>query len=304
MSNTPPPANLFFDLATLISAGIPSLDAAKKVNASYPDVEQWSLAIAALEKGSRLSLALNKAQLISQYQTELISVSEDAGRLEQALKRLAEDVDNSIQRQSKLKSKLLYPFAILIVGILLSSVLSFVQHPQEPLVVLLLILVLKLLFGFWIFRTVLYYSRKGIDFWLSKLDAFQNSAWFRQHFQMLLFEVLYWHTSSGIDPKTSFSRISKLIASPTIKKKLLKASNLCGQGVAISNALRQAKLPLSSDALQLFSAGEHAGDIEGTLKKQLEIFEFETNLALDNLTEWLPRIFYGLVVVFAISAVL
>ena len=71
MSNTPP-ANLFFDLATLISAGISSLDAARKVYASYPDVGQWSVAIAALEKGSRLSLALNKAQLISQYQTELI----------------------------------------------------------------------------------------------------------------------------------------------------------------------------------------------------------------------------------------
>lgn len=302
MSNTPP-ANLFFDLATLISAGISSLDAARKVYASYPDVGQWSVAIAALEKGSRLSLALNRAQLISQYQTELISVSEDAGRLEQALKRLAQDVDNSSQRQSKLKSQLLYPLAILMVGILVSSILSFVQNPQEPPLVLLLILAVKLLLVFWIFRTILFYSRKGIDFWLSKLDAFQNSTGFQQHFQKLLFEVLYWHTSSGIDPKTSFSRISKLIASPTVKKKLLKASTLCGQGVSISNALRQAKLPLSSEALQIFSAGEHAGDIEGTLKKQLEIFEFETNLALDNLQQWVPKLFYGVVVVYAIIAI-
>jgi len=304
MTNTQTRVNLFFDLATLISAGISASQAAKKVYTSYPEVRQWSIAISALEKGSCVSRALTKANLINRYQAELISAYEDVGHLEQALRILAKQINDRDKRKSLLRSKLLYPMAILVVGILVSSIVSLVQNPQSSLVFLFLLLTAKVLFAFWIFKTILTYSQKGSEFWLSKLDRYQNSAWYKQHFQSLLFEVLFWHSSSGIEPKTSFSRISKLINSLAIKKKLLKVSNLCGQGIGISTAIRQAELPLTSAALQVFSAGEYAGDIEGTLKKQLEIMQFESNLAIDNLMEWIPRFFYGLAVVFAISALI
>ncbi len=298
------PANLFLDLATLISAGVSVSEAAKRIYTSYPNVERWPIAIAALEQGHRLSQALKKASLVSRYQMELISVSEDAGRLEQALRRLAEDVESRNRRRSKLKSKLLYPMAILVVGIFITSILSLVQNPQASIFVVCLSLTIKLILAYWGFKSILTYSQKGSEFWLSKLDNYQNTNGYRRHFQRLLFEVLYWHSCSGIDPKTSFSRISSLLDSKTIKKKLLKTANLCGQGVGISAAIRQTKLPLSSEALQIFSAGEHAGDIEGTLKKQLEIIQFETNLAIDNLTEWIPRVVYGIAMFFAIIAII
>jgi type II secretory pathway component PulF len=296
--------NLFRDFATLLSAGIPALDAAQKLAISYPQVKNWSKVIISLQKGSRLSVSLAKSHLINRFETELIAISEDAGKLESGLQQLADHQQKRLERSSRLRAKLLYPLSILVVGILVSSLLSMLQNEKQSILQAGLWLVIKLGLSYWLFKYLIGLTSKGADHWLSRLDNYQSQSWYQLHFQNLLFQVYYWHISAAIAPQTSFSRLSKLLDSVSLKRKLLKVSSLCGQGISISNAFRQVQLPISNDALQVFSAGEHAGDIEGTLKRQTELFKVESELALDNLQEWIPRIFFVSVAAFAVLAII
>ncbi len=303
MTNKPTTDNLFFELATLIGAGISALEAVKKIATYYDSLADWSQVINSLQRGSRFSQSLAKSNLINRFETELISVAEDSGRVEQGLQMLAKSQQKRKERASRLKSKLLYPFAILLVGMLISSLLRLLNGPDNSLLSVSTLLGIQLLALFWLYRWVIGLIQKGAHYWLAQLDRYNKSDWFQLHFDHLLIEVMYWHQQSAIDAKTSFNRMTKLFESKPIKRQLLKASSLCGQGIGLSNAIRQSQLPVSKDTIQLLSASEQAGELENTLKRRLELIAEEADLQLNNLTDWLPRIIYGFALLYALLAV-
>lgn len=297
-------SNIFLDLATLIGAGISILDAARRVAESYPNLTEWQLVIRSLEKGTRLSLALRKSGIISRFENEVISIAEDAGRVEQGLTYLSDSYQKRTSRISQLKSKLYYPFAILTVGIIVAAILSLVRNPDISLVVVLIKAILQFVLALYLTQFILSRLNRDSCFWLTKLNQYESKHWYKVQFQQLLFEAMHWHISSGIDHKTSFSRISKLFNSPSLTKKLLKTANGCDQGLSVSNAMRQANLPITIDMMQLFSTGEHSGQLETTLKRQLELNQFEAEMKIDNLFEWVPRLYYGAVVILVIITII
>ncbi|MBV1909593.1 MAG: type II secretion system F family protein [Kangiellaceae bacterium] len=297
-------SNLFLDLATLISAGISIAEAVKRVANSYPQVTEWKNVIDLTSKGSRLSIALRQSKLINQFECELISVSEDAGRIEEGLTTLSESYTKRQQRQRKLKSKLYYPFAVLVVAILVSSLLSALASKESSVMTTLLFIAIKIGLSLYLLQLILKQLKKDACYWLSYFDKHQSQSWYKSHFQQILLRTLYWHTQSGIDPKTSFNRFSKLFDSSILRKQLLKASQLCNQGFPLSNAVRQAQLPMESDVYQVLHSAEQSGQLELSLKNQLELIDFDVDNRIDDIFEWAPRAFYGVVVIFAAAAII
>ena len=295
---------IFLDLATLLAAGISVLDAAKRVYQSYPQMTSWQLVIRSLEKGVKLSLALKQSGLTNRFENEVISIAEDAGRLEQGLTFLSDSHQKRNSRVSRLRVKLYYPLAILVVGIIVSGILTIANNPSVSIIAVLLRLLAQL--GVSIFLTHLLLKQLNRDacYWLSKLQSFEHKSWYKVQFQQLVFETLYWHISSGIDPKSSLNRISGLVNTQSLRKRLVRAANYCDQGSSINSAIRRANLPITSEMIQILHSAEQSGELEQTLKNQLALNQQQAELTIDNLYEWLPRTYFALVVVFSIISLI
>lgn len=296
-------SNIFRDLAMLCDAGISIHAAAQKVSASHPDQTAWPTVIEKLAKGRSLCDALSKSGLVTHYELEIISVAEHAGRLPQGLTNIALSYDQRSSRISRLKSKLYYPFALLTVGIIVSTILQIANTATESNVAIIIrsfvwfaiaIMVTKLLFNF---------MQKEACYWLNAVSNYDNRSWYKMQFQQVVFGALLWQNQSGVDFKTGFSRITKLINSKDIQKKLSMASRLCGNGMSVSASVREANLPVTDDFYQILLTGEQSGTWNSSVEKYLIINRQQLDLIIDNFFEWAPRMYYALMVVFVILVI-
>lgn len=299
-----PNTNIFNDLATLIDAGISTLDAAKKVAASHPKVTAWPLVISKLQQGNLLNRSLDKSGLINRYEQEIIAVAEHAGRLSEGLRAIASSYDRRLSRISRLKTKLYYPFAVLTVGIIVSAVLSIANNPDVSKFVVFLSTLFYFVISFFITQFLLKQMQKDACYWLNFAHNHSKNDWYRMQFQQVIFSALLWQTNSGIDFKTAFQRNAKLINHRKIQKQLMTTGNLCGQGMSVVSAVRQANLPITTDFIQILATAEQSGSWSTSLARYLEQNEQQLDQKINELFEWTPRIYYAMIVLIVISVVI
>ncbi len=297
-------ANIFNDLATLCEAGISILNAARRVAASHPKIKAWSAVITLLERGNKLSIALGKHGLISRYEQEIISVAEYAGQVPEGLRNISNFYDKRRIRISRLKSKLYYPFAILLVGIIVSAILQISRNPELSKFTVFSQAVFWLIVAILANKVILNLMQKDACTWLSFAKQHSSGEWYKMQFQQVVFGALLWHNKSGIDFKMGFNRISKLIDAKHVQKKLLIASNLCGQGLSVSEAVQKANLPVSYEFQQILNTGEQSGRWEYSVGKFLQQNEILLDQRIDNAFEWAPRLYYGLIVLVVIGVII
>lgn len=297
-------ARLFFDLATLTEAGVSILDACKRVAVDAPQKSVWDEIIRLLEKGSRLSLALGQSGLISRYDQEIISVAEHAGRVDQALRLIANTSETRVTRINQLKAKLYYPMAIFVVGVIVATLLQGLNNPQISLFTLIFSAAVIIATVFFATRYLLNLMSKDAFHWLAIAQRHTDNQWYQRLFQQVIFSALLWSISSGIDFKTGFTRVSKLVANKTIQKKLYMAAKYCEQGLKVSDAVMRSQLPIHSDFRHILTTAEASGRWEYSVNKYLEDNKRELDMKIDEIFEWTPRLYYVTVVIFALFVIL
>ena len=297
-------SNIFNDLATLTDAGISVLDAMKRVSSSHPTISEWPQVISLVEKGNKLNVALGKSGLITAYEQEIIAVSEFAGRLTFGLRQISESYDKRRVRIGKLKSKLYMPFAVLVIAIIVSAILRVSQNPDASILAVVFNAIVYLGLALGVTKIVLGLMQKEAVFWLNLVKSHESNSWYQMQFQQVVFGALLWQASSGIDFKAGFARIAKLVNSKNIRKKLLAVSQSCGHGLSVSESVAKAQLPISSEFKQVLITGEQSGRWEDAVSKFLDQNALLLDLRIDNAFEWAPRIYYGMIVLVAISVIL
>jgi len=303
MSNLLQP-NIFRDLATLCDAGISVSDAVKRVANSHPKIKEWVLVVSDLQKGSKLNVSLSNRGLITRYEQEIVSVGEFSGRLVQSLMHISESYDKRRSRISKLKSKLYMPFAVLTVAIFVSGILKISQNSEISIVSVILASVFYFALALGATKLILHLMQNEANFWLNLVQNYDKSEWYQMQFQQVVFGALLWQLSSGIDFKTGFSRIAKLIDSKAIRRKLLAASTACEQGQSVCQSVEKAQLPITLELKQVLISGEKSGRLEEAIGRFLEQNAILLDIMIDNAFDWAPRIYYGLIVLTAISVIL
>jgi len=294
LKNTP--TALFNDLAMLTEAGIPIKDAARKVSASSPDDPAWAGVIRRLEQGCTLSAAFGKSGLISRYEQEIISIAEFSGRVSEGLRSIARSHDTRRKRVGRLKSRLHYSFAVLLIAIGVSAITNLVKDPDASIIMVTGEALLWIVLATVVTRFLLRLLQKDACFWLKQTRQFESRDWYRKHFQQVIFTVLLWHIKSGIDFKTGFLKISGLIDVPAIRNKLVQASHYCGQGTAVTESSTRAGLPLTREFRQISHSGEHSGRWEDAVQQHLEQQAILLGIQLDTIFEWIPRMYYGVII--------
>ncbi len=295
---------LFIELATLTEAGISIVQAMSKVHLPPKNRLLWAGVKSQLEQGKSLAKSLGESGLISRYELEIISVSEEAGRLPEGLKMIAETSTKRILRVKRLQSKLYLPFFVLVIAIAISSLLTLVKNPSIPVGMIILRAFLWLGVAIVITRMVLRFLKNDACTWLILAKKLAHTDWYKMQFAQVVFGALYWQIRSGIDFQAGFMRITKLINHKIIIKKLKKTSQLCGEGKSVYQSIQQAQLPLTQECLQILLVAEESGNWETTMKHYLDNQSELLEIKMNSLFEWAPRIYYSLTAVVAISVIL
>jgi type II secretory pathway component PulF len=295
-------SDIIRDLATLIEASISVIDSAKKVAASYPANQGWSRVISKLESGHQLNKALFENSLINRFEQEIISVAEFSGRLPQGLRSVADAHDKRRIRVDKLKSKLYFPYAVLIIAVIVSSIQASNQS-DSSLFAIITSGIFCLVLVFILTRSILGLVQKDACHWLQYSINFKQQGWYKQQFQQVIFSALLWQVRSGIDFKTAFQRMKKIFQLKSTQKQLSLASHYCGTGISVTQSIIQSKLAITNEFKQLLLVAEQSGQwettVEGFLRQQAILLEVK----LTSFLEWLPRIYYVLIAAFSISVI-
>ena len=236
-----------------------------------------------VRRGKALSLSMREDELT--YTSELVDliyVTEQTGKIEEAFDRMANKFDREDIIDRKIKQAALYPAIVLIVFIIclfaVASVWKFL--PQAVLFVCGLAALIALLIGAKYSADTVSKSSKivGNVFIrmpiIGKMVMQSELAGFAENMA-----VFY---SCGIDVAKGLEFSSKALRYEVLRDKVLKAASWVRRGNLLSDALQiQGIFP--ADLINSLRTGEASGNVDGMLDKIAEYYRLEVQNRTDRM---------------------
>jgi type II secretory pathway component PulF len=253
---------------------------------------------AALRRGATLSEAFSRnTQVFPPLHLSLINVGEAQGRLDQVLKSLAEVCERDYKARKEVLSALLYPAFLMVAAFLLppaatwytkgffaylkdvfGSVATFAL-PVGVVVVLLYLL-----------RSApATYDRLKLGLPLvGKLLSQLAYARFSRSLAALI--------SGGVEMKAALQLAIAALGNRYLESRCAPATAALSRGETLAQCLIAAEI-FPPDLIQRVVIGERAGQLDKTLDKAAEYYDFEAQRSLKTLVQVLPVLVFLLVAV-------
>ncbi|SMP03474.1 type IV pilus assembly protein PilC [Desulfurobacterium pacificum] len=318
-------------LYAMVHAGIPIVNALKILKEQIPNRRLKAISedmATFIEEGGRFSTALSKYRnIFGDLYISMVRAAEEAGTLEETLKRLAEHLEKIEKLRGKVKSAMFYPVfvtivaTVIIVGILVFVIPTF-QKLYESLggkLPALTQFVINLsnwlrdyigwfVFGLVILVVLLIQLRKirkvryVMDAFLLKLPIFGELVLKSSiaNFSRTLASML----ASGLNVLDALDIAGDTSNNEVIKKAILGVREQVERGVSIGTALARYRV-FPPMLVNMVSIGEEAGTVDQMLEKVAEFYEEEVDRTVDALTsliEPLMIVFIGGAIGFIIVA--
>lgn len=292
-------ANATRQLATLLSSGLPLMDALNVlVDQEEAQTLKASLSLArdAVREGSSLADALRQSpRVYSPLYVNMVSAGEVSGTLEITLDRLADFLEEQTRFRNRLAAALAYPALMTLIGIaVLFFLFSFVlpkvvgmfedMRQQLPFITLALLAVVRFLSSFWWLILLLaagagYYLRKHfsapagkaqLDGWL--LRAPVAGALIRMISVSRFTRTLGTLLESGVPALTALDIVQSVIGNSVLAEAVRKARENVREGESIADPLRRSGL-FPPVVVQMVAVGEKSGELEKMLLKVSDSFD-------------------------------
>lgn len=313
---------LFANLATMISAGIPIVEAAESLAEDAKGNLKKILdeMIHDTMQGQPLNVTLAKFPLVfDKVSVNIIKASESAGTLDVALKDLKDNLKKDIEFMDKVKSALTYPMVILavfagVVVLMLTFVIPKISKvflqlrvvlplPTKILVytsdfimnnVLLALLIIAVFLG-----VVIYLSRTQkralINFVLG-LPLIKNLA---KGIDLTRFSrSMYLLLNSGIPITTALEFASEIVNQKDLSQALTDSREQVIAGHPLSDGLKNHRKVFPSIMIKIIEAGEKSGSLEKSMTELSEHFDYEVSKILRALMALLEPVILVVVGVF------
>lgn len=313
---------LFSNLATMISAGIPIVEAAESLAEDAKGNLKKILdeMIRDTMQGQPINVSLAKFPLVfDKVSVNIIKASESAGTLDVALKDLKENLKKDMEFMDKVKSALTYPMVILavfggVVVLMLTFVIPKISKvflqlkvvlplPTQILVYasnfimnnfLLAVLLLTIFLGL-----ITYFARTQkrslINFFLS-LPLIKNLA---KGIDLTRFSrSMYLLLSSGIPITTALEFASEIVNQKDLSQALTDSREQVIAGKPLSDGLKSHRHIFPSIMIKIIEAGEKSGSLEKSMTELSEHFDYEVSKILRALMALLEPVILVVVGVF------
>ena len=303
-------------LYAMVHAGIPLVQALRIIKEQIPNKTLKNIAeemASFIEEGGRFSTALSRHKSVfGDLYISMIKAAEEAGTLEETLKRLSEYLEKVEKLRGKIKSAMFYPIFVLIVasiiitGILVFIIPTFQQLYADlggelPALTQLVINVSNFLrdyIGWFILFLVivtvgLIQARRIpkfkylIDYALLKMPILGELILKGSiaNFARTLSSMI----SSGINILDALQISAETSNNEVIKEAILDVKSQVEKGVNLSTAL--SKHPIFPPMLiNMVAIGEQAGNLDEMLSKVADFYEEEVDRTVDGLTSLIEPI--------------
>lgn len=305
---------LIGNLATMLSSGIPILDA---VDSLLEDARGGQKKILEtmrddLIQGEHIHVTLAKfPRVFDRVTVSVIRASEEAGTLDITLKDLRGTIQKEMEFSDKVKTALIYPVFIIVVflGVLLMILVVVIPkittvfsrlHVILPLPTRILIFLSELVtqqtlsvlvgtlvvfFGGWVlfrrYRGIisnLFFSLPLVRGLVGEIDITR----FSRSLHLLL--------ASGIPIISALELTEGVVVRRKTSQVIARAREMVSSGKTLSEGLRWAKGYLPAIMIKLIEAGEKTGSLERAMQEISEYFDYQVGTTLKMLTSLLEPV--------------
>lgn len=285
--------------SVLLDAGVTPTDAIKSLQES-PDTinSQLSTISQGLGKGKTIADALQESKLLDLHTIRLIKIAEQAGKISLALKFIAQQTEKHQSRMQRLKHKLWLPWTLLIIAIFSNIALKVLSNNftasslySSFIPLLIVALATYLLFLF---------LQSNPLYWLSRIWGsifIKDVRYLQWLFEYTWYTQLVWQIEAGINYESAIKNSAGLLNSPRYRRDIRHCQQLLKQGNSLASALEQSHLLVSGSLKQILQNAESAGRLESSIKHQLALQEESLERLSNFIFEWLPRIYYLIMIV-------
>jgi type II secretory pathway component PulF len=311
--------SLISNLSTMLTAGIPILDAVSNLLEDAKGNQKKILDTLRedLTQGHQINYTLAKFPAVFDRVTvNVIRASETAGTLDVTLKDLRENLIEQNEFSNKIKAALLYPIFIIAVFILVLLVNLIFVLPKIaivfkslkvdlPLPTRILIFVSDLitknttpfLFGTGIFILFIVYlftqKRDWILNLIYKLPGVSNLVKLIDVTQLT--RSLYLLLNSGLSIVAALDLASDIAMRKETRRVIENSKNMILSGKTFAEGLRSGKGYLPAMMVKLVETGEKTGTLDKSLSDIAEYFDYEVDNTLKTLTALLEPVMLVLV---------
>lgn len=294
------------DLAQLLDAGVAPIQACDKLLKIRPKDKEIIVQLARdLKHGRCFAKAINNAGLCSHLEYEIINIAETSGKLDAALRLVATKFDERQKRSRELSVRLLLPNFIVFIMLAITIVQALATGANLTPVIVKAIFVIILVFG--ITRLLLTLTRRDATYWLAvgwNLGLEKSSNLFRRYSEYIFYTLLYWQVEAGLNYIVGAKSLATLIDAKAYRTTVNHYLQLISDGNAVTDSLLNANLMTTGELVQIMRTAEQSGSMSQSLQHYLILEGQRLEQTTDTIFTWLPRIYYFIVALFAISFIL
>ena len=318
-------ANITRSLSTLISAGVPLVEAISAISSEQKGFWRNTLTDVkdSLAGGSSLARAMQAHPAVfPDFYTGLIAAGESSGKLSDVLLKLAAFLETDINLRNKVRTALIYPLfmacvSIAVIAFLFTFVIPKITKIFEdsattlPFITIALIWISTAFKKFWwlilaagvssvfLYRKIRETRKDIIDSILLKDPTGILMGLYMLRFTMTMGFLL----SGGLPILRTIQLTARSIGNVVLENRIMEAQNLVSQGARLSSSLEG----FPQTILQVISTGEKTGKLAEVLQRTAESYEAEFDRKLQSAISLLEPVLIltmGLIVGFIVISVL
>jgi type II secretory pathway component PulF len=310
---------LVSNLATMLSAGIPILEA---VNSILEDSRGNTKKIleelhADLSQGKHMYVTFLKfPRVFDKVTVSVVKASEEAGTLDVTLKDLRESIRKEIEFSDKVKSALLYPMFIIFVFLIVFMLILLVVVPKISTIFLQLRVTLPLPTRIMIFLSnalvnnapvvilggaglvllLMYVYRRNRAAFAQLLYALPLISQIIREIDLTRFSrSMYLLLYSGIPITSALELAQEVIAKKETARIIAGSREMLLSGKPLSSGLRNSKGYIPTIMIKLIEAGEKTGSLDKSMLDISEYFDYQVSQTLKTFTALLEPVMLVLV---------
>jgi|SRR5687768_3437006 len=294
-------ANFYFQLASLLSAGVPIIQALEmaKSNQSVRYRREISNILSALKQGSTFHEAINTTgNWLPVFDRALFRAGEQSGRLDASLRSLGEYYKERATMMREVIGGMAYPIFVLHFAVFIfpTSYLTglFLSNGGQAFLIQKLAILLPC-YGFVIFLLFAFQGNRG-ESWRAMLDRITGAVPIlggaRRDMSMArLAGALEALIAAGVPIIQAWDLAAVATASPKIKKTIHTSIPRMEAGMTPSEVLKQSNI-VPELFQNLYATGEASGQLDSTLKRLQNHYEEQATLKFKNLASWTPKLLF------------
>jgi type II secretory pathway component PulF len=298
-------ANLYFQLASLVGAGVPIIQALEMVRSgSRAYRTQLSTVIGRLQQGATFTEALRATgKWLPAFDLALFSAGEQSGRLDASLRSLGNYYQDHASMVRQVLSAMAYPiflahFAILVFPSSLLTHLFFSGGVQDFIVNKIEILLP--LYIVVIALVIAFQGNRG-EMWRALLERITSyvpilGSARRDLALSRLSAALEALISAGVPIISAWGVAANASGSNRFKRTVSRAVPQMEAGVTPSEAVR-ISMAFPELFQNLYASGEVSGQLDSSLLRLRNHYQEQATLKFQNLANWTPKLLFLIVAI-------